>query len=52
MLLAGVFHIDELFFTKKQAPRRQRPPSGIDENGKPMLFDPDGRPSHPLRSRK
>jgi len=44
-MMAGVFHLDELFVSSKNEPRRQRLASGIDENGQPILFDPDGRPS-------
>ena len=52
MLLVGVFRLDELFVTQRQVARRQRPTSGIDEDGQPVLFDPDGRPSHSIRSRR
>ena len=44
-MIAGVFRLDELFATHKQEPRKQRLLSGIDEDGQPILFDPDGRPS-------
>jgi len=44
-MFAGVFRLDELFVAPKQEPRRQRLASRIDENGQPILYDPDGRPS-------
>jgi hypothetical protein len=50
MLLVGVFRLDEVFVTQKQGSRRPRPTSGIDEQGEPVLYDPDGRPSHPVRN--
>ena len=43
-LVAGVFRLDEVFASKKSTARRQRPVIGTDENGQPMLCDPDGRP--------
>ena len=52
LLLAGVFHLDEVFVTQKQEPRRQRLASGIDEDGQPILFDPDGRRSYPMGREK
>ena len=50
MLLVSVFRLDEVFVAQKQQSRRQRPTSRIDEQGQPVLYDPDGRPSHPVRS--
>ena len=52
LLFAGVFRVDELLVSQKQAGRRQRPAITIDEDGRPMLCDPDGRPSQPMRGRK
>jgi hypothetical protein len=52
VLLAGVFHLDEVFVTSRQGSRRPRPVSGMDENGHPMLCDPDGRPFRPRDNRK
>jgi hypothetical protein len=52
MLMAGVFRLDEVFATQKQVARKQRPASGIDEDGQPLLCDPDGRPSGRVKSRK
>ena len=47
MLFVGVFRLDELFVTPRQGPRRQRPATGTDENGRQVLCDPDGRPFRP-----
>ena len=52
MLFAGVFRLDELFVTQRQTVRRQRPAIAIDEDGQPILCDPDGRPSWPEEGRK
>ena len=52
LLFAGVFRVDELFVSQKQTVRRQRSAITIDEDGRPMLCDPDGRPSRQLRDRK
>jgi hypothetical protein len=49
MLLVGVFRLDEVFVSQKQSSRKPRPTPGIDEHGQPVLYDPDGRPSHPAR---
>ena len=51
LLLVGVFRLDEVFVTQKRVSRSQRPLSGIDQLGQPVLYDPDGRPSHPERDR-
>ena len=45
VLLAGVFRVDELIAAPRQSGHGRRPVSGLDEEGQPMLFDPDGRPS-------
>jgi hypothetical protein len=52
MLMAGVFHLDELLMAPRQGSRVRQPPARVDENGQPLLFDPDGRPSRPERSNK
>jgi hypothetical protein len=51
-LVVGVFHLDELFAAPKQKEMARRPGSGFDQDGRPQLFDPDGRPSHPRNHRK
>lgn len=52
VLLAGVFRVDELIAAPRHPARGRRPASGLDENGRPLLFDPDGRPSGQLAARK
>lgn len=52
MLLAGVFHVDELFVAQKQRARKPWPSIRIGEDGKHMLCDPDGRPSRVQRGTK
>jgi hypothetical protein len=52
MLLAGVFRLDEVFVTQRQSVRTRRPAARIDQDGQPMMCDPDGRPSRPVKSRK
>jgi hypothetical protein len=45
ILLFSVFGADLMQGRRKKAGKTQRPPSGIDAKGKPILSDPDGRPS-------
>ena len=52
VLLAGVFRIDELIANPRHPNRGRRPASGFDEQGQPVLFDPDGRPSGPVGAQK
>jgi hypothetical protein len=52
LLLAGVFRLDQVFVSRTGNPRRKRPTSEIDEYGQPVLYDPDGRPSRPVRIRR
>jgi hypothetical protein len=52
VLLAGVFRVDEMIAAPRHTTRMRRPASGFDGNGRPMLFDPDGRPSGPFSTRK
>ena len=49
MLLVVVFRLDALFVAPREGPRRRRQASGMDESGRPMLSDPDGRAWHPKR---
>jgi hypothetical protein len=42
-LIFGIFRLDELFAAPKQASKQRRPPCGMDEDGNPLLSDPDGR---------
>ena len=52
VLLAGVFRVDEMIAAPRHPARARRPASGFDEEGRPLLFDPDGRPSGPFTTRK
>lgn len=51
LLLGSMFRLDQLIASPKVAPRKQRPPCGVDMDGEPILTDPDGRPSAPARLR-
>jgi hypothetical protein len=42
-LVFGIFRLDEILATPKEALKRRRAPCGLDEDGKPLLSDPDGR---------
>jgi hypothetical protein len=45
LLFVGMFRLDELFTSRKQLDTPQaRPLCGVDEDGAPILCDPDGRP--------
>ena len=52
MLVVGVFRLDELIAAPKRGPRAQRLAVSVDENGKQMLCDPDGRPFGRRSTRK
>ena len=52
VLLAGVFRVDELIAAPRNTARMRRPACGLDQDGRPMLFDPDGRPSGSFSTRK
>ena len=43
VLLTGFFRLDQLFAAPKRRAAARRPPTGIDEDGAPILCDPDGR---------
>ncbi|MGA2206175.1 MAG: hypothetical protein ABSG10_05535 [Terracidiphilus sp.] len=43
MALVGIFRLDAIAAAPKCERSRRRPPSGIDENGRMILSDPDGR---------
>ncbi len=45
VLLAGVFRVDEMIAAPRHPARGRRQACGLDENGRPVLLDPDGRPS-------
>ena len=44
VLLLGMFRLDTILATPRQAACRQRPPAGTDKMGRILLSDPDGRP--------
>jgi len=43
VLLTGFFRLDQLFAAPRRRAAARRPPTGIDEDGTPILCDPDGR---------
>ena len=49
LLIAGFFRLDEFFTAPKERPRYQRHACGVDEDGRPILCDPDGRRWIPAR---
>jgi hypothetical protein len=54
ILLAGIFRLDVLFAAPKRkgakVPALNRPACGVDENGRMVMADPDGRPWRAGRS--
>jgi hypothetical protein len=53
MLFCGFFRLDELIASKGQTKplgKHRRDLSGMDEDGEPIICDPDGRPSTGLRA--
>lgn len=47
LLLAGLFRLDELVSRPGKTLKRPRPSCRMDEDGEPVLSDPDGRLSRP-----
>jgi hypothetical protein len=45
LLIMGLFRLDGVFVKSRKSSRRP-PPSGVDEEGRPIFSDPDGR-QHP-----
>ena len=43
MVLVGIFRLDAIAAAPKSERNPHRPPSGIDENDRMLLSDPDGR---------
>jgi hypothetical protein len=43
LLFASYFRLDELLTKRKKGPKLLRHGSGLDENGEPLLCDPDGQ---------
>ena len=52
LLFVGFFRLDELFGSARKVSERPRFGGGQDENGEPLLTDPDGRPVPPRRQRR
>jgi hypothetical protein len=54
ILIFVFFRLDEVFVSSKRrkaTPGERRKLGGQDENGEPVLYDPDGRPSRKPRRR-
>ncbi len=45
VLLIALFRVDELISRPKKSLKRRRPSYQIDQNGTPVVSDPDGRQS-------
>jgi hypothetical protein len=52
LLFIGVFRLDEVFGEARKAPKTRRFGGGQDEDGEPILSDPDGTPVLPRRQRR
>lgn len=52
VLALGIFRLDTIFFAYKGTTNRRRPGCGMDENGEPILVDPDGKPSQMRQKRQ
>lgn len=52
ILLMGFFRLDTLWSAPRERTRARRPASGMDQDGEPLLSDPDGRPWRARRPRK
>lgn len=52
VLFVVFFRLDQIFVPPKRGGGLRRPASGIDEHGRMLLSDPDGRPWHPERDPK
>lgn len=44
MVLVGIFRLDAIAASPERRAGAERPPSGVDENGRTLLSDPDGQP--------
>jgi hypothetical protein len=52
LLFCGFFRLDQIIAAQRQPGERPRPVmGGLDEDGEPLLRDPDGRPSGKPRAR-
>lgn len=52
ILVVWLFRLDELISTPKRRAKRRRRPAGLDDDGEPLMSDPDGRPWRARNSRK
>lgn len=43
LLLMGFFRLDELFASRRSEVTKRRTLCGLDEDGEPLVTDPDGR---------
>jgi len=48
----SLFRLDTIFGATRPSGNRRRPLCGMDENGEPLLADPDGRLSNPRPQRR
>ncbi len=44
LMLCGIFRLDELFAKRKTGSKRPRSRVGHEDDGEPIISDPDGRP--------
>jgi hypothetical protein len=44
MLFIGLFRLDELIFKPKKSCNQQRPPRGVDKDGRTIFCDPNSKP--------
>ena len=51
ILVLGVFRLDGLLLSPKKTRKTGWSGCGLDQNGEPLLVDPDGRPSQKLPKR-
>jgi hypothetical protein len=52
ILALSLFRLDTIFGATRPSGNRRRPLCGMDENGEPLLADPDGRLSNPRPQRR
>lgn len=46
LLIMGLFRLDGVFVKSRKSSKASKPPSGVDEAGRTIFSDPDGR-QHP-----
>jgi hypothetical protein len=52
VLVAGIFRLDQIIAAPKRKASQRRQLSGMNEDGKPIMSDPDGRLSGKPHSRR